>query len=481
MLKIRLCVRVILSAVLAGGLVIAPVLSYAQSAYWVKAALTGFVPNQAGGFTRLAEPVVQGVGSRIFAAAVGSMDVVIGDTFAVPALGGSMNVTAASTIAAADAAAVIAAGLAVTAGPPVLLGAAFYAGYRIAQEAGRMMQDLGQASVVTTQLCAASYKSGKSCGSDVGAVAALYMGTITFDSGINQSSLNAIDSAGSRFSVHAKRCYSNGACDIDQSYWVAADPTQVTGCKGSVDPGNSTYNVADGAPVGYDGKCPTARYYHTPISATDAAAVAVAAPTISNGAKLIEAVKEWFQGHPTGGIKATPGPVTGPVSQPGTPTTTTTNPPTGLPTSTTSTPTYNYTYSPTSIVTNISNTTTTTTGGDTTTTTTGGPAQPPLPPQPTDCDKHPGSVACTDVGDPGSADPPPNTDVGINVGPVDFAAPGGCPSPFILAFSIGGQARSYEISNAPLCDLMGTMRPIFLALFAASAAIIFYDGISRSS
>lgn len=170
--------------------------------------------------------------------------------------------------------------------------------------------------------------------------------------------------------------------------------------------------------------------------------------------------------------------LSGPASLTGTPTVVSTPAQNGQPaTTSTSTPKVDLTYNgnkwtqvaSTTVVNNNGTTTTTTT-----TTNAGGQ------PQPTDCDKFPNSVGCTDLGDPGAADKVPNTDYTASAGNTPFTELAGCPAGFPLNFAMAGRAYSYMLSNQPLCDLATTLKPIFIALFSASAAIIFYMGIGKA-
>jgi hypothetical protein len=67
----------------------------------------------------------------------------------------------------------------------------------------------------------------------------------------------------------------------------------------------------------------------------------------------------------------------------------------------------------------------------------------------------------------------PSMAVPVNFTPTLFAAPTGCPAP--VSFVMFG--KSYSISYGPFCDLMMTLAPIFLALGAAAAAMIFAEGL----
>jgi hypothetical protein len=63
--------------------------------------------------------------------------------------------------------------------------------------------------------------------------------------------------------------------------------------------------------------------------------------------------------------------------------------------------------------------------------------------------------------------------------PVSFMSSAVCPAPISLSVNlpmIG--ARSYSISYQPLCDVAGMLRPVFLALAAVTASMIFLAGLT---
>lgn len=168
--------------------------------------------------------------------------------------------------------------------------------------------------------------------------------------------------------------YLNGNAVFTQPYQTIAT-SEVQGgvpyCPASIDASNPAYSIPAGGAVGPDGKCPTARYNHVPMTADEAAAKVVqyppTAPNITPwGAALKEAIEVGKQTAPS-----TIG-TTGPATQTGPTTTTTTTPTGGTSTTTNSTATYNYTYAGDTITYNETNSTTNNEG---TTTTTGPPAE----------------------------------------------------------------------------------------------------------
>ncbi len=109
------------------------------------------------------------------------------------------------------------------------------------------------------------------------------------------------------------------------------------------------------------------------------------------------------------------------------------------------------------------------------TSTTTAPADKPAPTEPaqTDCDKQPNSIGCSAWGDGGTPPAIPQTNIAVTYTPLSFAGAGSCPAD--VTFAMLG--KSYAISWSPMCGLMQTLAPIFLALGAAAAALIFMDGL----
>lgn len=71
----------------------------------------------------------------------------------------------------------------------------------------------------------------------------------------------------------------------------------------------------------------------------------------------------------------------------------------------------------------------------------------------------------------GGSEAIPTQSVSATFTPTLFSAPTGCPAP--ITFEMMGKAHS--ISYGPFCDLMATLAPLFLALGAAAAALIFAE------
>jgi hypothetical protein len=172
---------------------------------------------------------------------------------------------------------------------------------------------------------------------------------------------------------------------------------------------------------------------------------------------------------------------TGPASLPGNPVTTTTQNPDGTTTTTTQNVTNNYNYgAPTTdnhiTITNTQTTTTSSsvvnTTNNTTTTSTTTTTQT-KDPTPDPCAGSNGTAGCAQLGTPPDAEKIPQQSVPVTFNPVSFAAPGGCPAP--ISYTMFNKA--YTLSYQPMCDLMTTLCPLFLALGAAAAAWIFMEGL----
>ncbi len=242
-------------------------------------------------------------------------------------------------------------------------------------------------------------------------------------------------------------------------------------CPPSIDPLNPQYSIPGGGPPGPDGRCPTARYFHTPITPDAAGDLFRDAPPPDVGAVAEDAVS---RGQ---GIEASPGGVSGPASQVGSPGTTTTTAADGTVTQVTKTPTYTFVYGGDTLTWNTTyQTITTITPPD-------GPPQTiiedttPSQPQPFDpedpCTANPDRIGCSKFGEVPDAEPLQREDVPLTPQEVIFAGGGGsCPEG--VPFTIYGQ--QYTLSYQGFCDVASWLRPIFLAIGAATAAFIFAAG-----
>lgn len=97
----------------------------------------------------------------------------------------------------------------------------------------------------------------------------------------------------------------------------------------------------------------------------------------------------------------------------------------------------------------------------------------PAKPDPSDpCRDNPNRAGCVDLGQPPSSEALPRIEVPITFSPINFASSAGCPAP--ITFEMYGMR---SISYQPMCDLMTTLRPLFLACAAAACALIFMEGL----
>ena len=93
------------------------------------------------------------------------------------------------------------------------------------------------------------------------------------------------------------------------------------------------------------------------------------------------------------------------------------------------------------------------------------------------CTKNPNASACQTLGDAPVTEVMPLSAPTFNTSSVSFSSAATCPAPIPIDFSVLGRAYSYSISYAPLCDVAGMLRPIFLAVGAVAAAVIFAAGV----
>lgn len=283
--------------------------------------------------------------------------------------------------------------------------------------------------------------------------------------------------------------YGNGSA-VASAQTGSYQTATVQQCHATVDALDPANSAAEGSPPGPDGLCPTGRYNRTPFDTAAATVQADTTNAATNKAGAVNLVGQLLgamklgsilnsgtpvpaDGNPFPGVDLTqPGVLRGPSTVAGPATTTTTTPAGGgSATTSTSTPNYALTYSgnsytyTTSVVVNNSDGSSTTTAG------------PPTSTAQTDCDKYPDDIGCSKYGSDPSPPSIPTTDAAPSVTPVTFASASGCPSPISLAFSVSGHAFSYTISYQPFCDFCTNAAPIFQALFAAAAAIIFARGM----
>lgn len=266
-----------------------------------------------------------------------------------------------------------------------------------------------------------------------------------------------------------------------RSYYFHTMQGATTSCPASIDASDPRYSIPSGSPVGPDGMCPTGRYNHVPITPAVAAGLLANPPAgyqMPSPQLVGDAARQVIAG---GGQLPADITTSGPASQVGQPSTSTQNNPDGSTVTKTDTPTYNFNYAgdTVSYSTTHSIVTNSCTGAgacSASTTTTNAPAAATTPPV-DPCTANPTSLGCTQLGALPVAERIPGTDVPIVFAPVAFSGAAACPAPYPLAFSVSGKAFNFSIDTAPLCGLMSTLAPIFTALFACAAALIFMDGI----
>lgn len=94
--------------------------------------------------------------------------------------------------------------------------------------------------------------------------------------------------------------------------------------------------------------------------------------------------------------------------------------------------------------------------------------------QPTDCDKRPTSIGCSEFGTPVRDQELQTTPYDFNsITPVSFAGSAGCPAP--VPFTLLGQ--TYNLNFTSICDnVVAYVRPLVLVVGAALAAFVFVAG-----
>lgn len=258
-------------------------------------------------------------------------------------------------------------------------------------------------------------------------------------------------------------------------------PQQVTqqGCPASIDPFNSAYSIPAGAPVGPDGKCPTARYNHVPRTPEQVADIINNFPPDLPDATWGQGVSDAID---KGGQQAAPGSITsgGPATQTGSPTVITTQNPDGTTKTETKTPNVSYTYNGPTITYTTTNTTTTntctgagscTTGGTTTTTVPKPTEQDPLDP----CTANPERAGCLKIGDPGT-NKPESTEKQVDYTPEDLGLGAFCPQPF--SFVVHGWTMGFSYQMA--CDNAPVIRLAVLALAAFGCATLIIATVTKT-
>lgn len=445
---------------------------------------TGWAPVAGGGYTRVVSAFSDPVSARVWAAA--GANVTAADSVALTARAGSMAISSTAAVGLGDGALAVARCL-VGGGPAICAvgtaAAAAYAAYRVyrGSAAGTADYDPGQASqaqsmwvascsIGTTTATGASPEAAfvNACATNVPATAGnIYTFTAPAATCTGTGSSRSCSGNGS----YTCRNSANGSdCGSGTQFMNGSASLQtVQVCPAVIDALNPGEDYPGGAP-GPDGKCPSARYNHGPISADDAKGKVIANPPSGwPSSTWRDAVRDSID---TGGQSA-PATITttGPASQTGTPTTTTTTTSSGT-TTKTSTPTYSYTYNGDTITYNTSNVTVTNVNGTVTeTTTTTDPATAETPDDP--CNKNPGRAGCSLLGTPDTTAPSwTNKPIVFSTEDLGLGS-GSCPAPY--PFPVLGHA--YTVSFTPVCDIAPTIRACMIALTALTCAFFIIRGV----
>jgi len=213
------------------------------------------------------------------------------------------------------------------------------------------------------------------------------------------------------------------------------------------------------------GKCPTGSF--SPASESDV--TTRLGRTITTADQIGNLVKDLT----SAGIDLAPyanpgsGTLSGPSRVTQDPVTTTTTSPSGQPSTTTQTTTNNITYNTNNFTWTNSTTTVNPDGSSQTQTET--PDDPK-----SECEKNPDSIGCQKPGDVGSPEDIPRNSVPISFTPVDFTSNASCPADIPVSM---GRFGSFVLSFGPFCNWTASIAPIFIALAAIAAAMIFMDGL----
>jgi hypothetical protein len=110
------------------------------------------------------------------------------------------------------------------------------------------------------------------------------------------------------------------------------------------------------------------------------------------------------------------------------------------------------------------------------------PTAPPVdtpeeqPQGPTDCEKFPTSVGCTDLGTPSAGELMPHSEVPLSFNPVSLPTNATCPAPI----TVGGFGSSYTIEYDAACSYASGIRPVAIAVAYITALFIIF-GVPRSA
>lgn len=127
--------------------------------------------------------------------------------------------------------------------------------------------------------------------------------------------------------------------------------------------------------------------------------------------------------------------------------------------------------------TNVTNITNTTTAQPLAPTKTDTGQTPTTDPTKTDCEKYPTHIGCAEFGQAPAPEAIPTLSIPVSITPVMFAAPSGCPAPYMGSIDVLTFHKPWSITFDAMCNLMTTLRLLFLAVGAAAAAWLFMEGL----
>lgn len=97
---------------------------------------------------------------------------------------------------------------------------------------------------------------------------------------------------------------------------------------------------------------------------------------------------------------------------------------------------------------------------------------------PTDCDKRPGSVGCSDLGVPAPAEVLPSSVQSVALTPSVFTSAAACPADSVIPVHVGPFSSTATISYAKMCEATSTyVYPLVMLIGAAIAAFVFIGGL----
>jgi hypothetical protein len=441
--------------------------------------LSSWAPAPGGGYVRVVSTAAPLAGSRIWAQAAGK--VLATDATIVAARGGPLAVSVAQAVTGSNAAAAVGRCLLLANPACIAIGAAAgvayefwrvheassYPGTQCGSTPGALCADPGTPPTEqqTNQFCL-SIAGNVTCRATVAALGAPLLAA-------NSNNCPSITSSSESPASITMQYYQYAWCaggPFSQTYSPSVQTVTSTSCPASTDASNPAYNVPAGGAPGPDGKCPTARYNHAPISLDEAVAKTQAHPPADQGQFWKEPLRNAVESGQWAPAEVTS---TGPGSQTGTPTESVTTGPNGT-TTTTSTPTHTYSYGGDTINVTTSTTTNTCTGAGscttanaTTTTTT---TEPPKEQDPEDpCTLNPDRAGCAKLGSPPDAESMPGKSVSVSITPESgFGADNGsCPA--MVQTQLIGAVDPFGL----VCTYMSGIRFAVIGIAWIMAALIF--------